>query len=247
MMRIRRRLTHRRLPAGQVAFEFKPKWLAPSPRAPPSAVRCRNCAQEAWKVIHRPLADARPHAHPDDRRPPRPPFCPLDLVKCRGDDAALDAALDALLACVVGTTDTQRAAFRVWLRANHLVPLLYDLQARMDGKRTHEAAGVGGAFRTSNGAPDLAAESSASENNRSEAQRTGNLALAMTLRDCSCFVRISAAGQVEAKLADLDMKNSDAKAMKWEEQETRLVAEGYYSAQENPQQATNCLLERYMA
>lgn len=43
-------------------FEFKPKWLAQSPSAPPGSKRCRTCALWAMK------------------KGARPGFCPLDLV-----------------------------------------------------------------------------------------------------------------------------------------------------------------------
>ena len=44
-----------------ISIEFKPKWLAESPNAPPGARRCRTCALRAQKRA-------------------KPSFCPLDLV-----------------------------------------------------------------------------------------------------------------------------------------------------------------------
>ncbi|EAQ91039.1 hypothetical protein CHGG_02974 [Chaetomium globosum CBS 148.51] len=71
------------------------------------------------------------------------------------------------------------------------------------------------------------------------------LALAMTLRDCACFVRVPAeAGRpVEAKLADLDRKNWEAKRGYWREMERRLVEGGYYEGRELGGVETDCLLE----
>lgn len=68
----------------------------------------------------------------------------------------------------------------------------------------------------------------------------------MTLRDCTCFVRIpaDAGAAVEAKLADLDKKNSAAKLGYWKATERRLIEGGYYEGRERPRQRTNCQLER---
>lgn len=62
----------------------------------------------------------------------------------------------------------------------------------------------------------------------------GRLQLAMTLRDCSCFVRIPADGdgggdgEVEARLGDLDRKNGEEKLGYWREMERGLVEGGFY-------------------
>ncbi|KAK0661256.1 inositol-pentakisphosphate 2-kinase [Cercophora samala] len=77
-----------------------------------------------------------------------------------------------------------------------------------------------------------------------------NLELAMTLRDCSLFLRISSLGdgtgqpRIEAKLADLDKKNAAKKKHHWEELERNLVEGGFYEGKETPREETNCLLER---
>jgi inositol-pentakisphosphate 2-kinase len=70
--------------------------------------------------------------------------------------------------------------------------------------------------------------------------------LAMTLRDCTCFVRIPAdpALPVEAKLADLDKKNWAAKLGYWQAMERRLIEGGYYEGREVPRVRTDCQLER---
>ncbi|KAK0736959.1 inositol-pentakisphosphate 2-kinase [Apiosordaria backusii] len=77
-----------------------------------------------------------------------------------------------------------------------------------------------------------------------------DLELAMTLRDCSLFLRISSpeggSGEVkiEAKLADLDKKNATKKKHHWEELERNLVEGGFYDGKETPREETDCLLER---
>lgn len=67
----------------------------------------------------------------------------------------------------------------------------------------------------------------------------------MTLRDCACFVRVPADARlpVEAKLADLDRKNWEAKTGYWAEMERRLVEGGYYEGREVGGVGTDCLLE----
>ena len=52
-------------------FEFKPKWLAQSPSAPPESKRCRTCALRAMK------------------KGTRPSFCPLDLLEKDGINIAV--------------------------------------------------------------------------------------------------------------------------------------------------------------
>jgi inositol-pentakisphosphate 2-kinase len=75
---------------------------------------------------------------------------------------------------------------------------------------------------------------------------TAALQLAMTLRDCTCFVRIPGDPglPVEAKLADLDKKNAAAKLGYWQTMERRLVEGGYYEGREGERVGTDCLLER---
>ena len=71
--------------------------------------------------------------------------------------------------------------------------------------------------------------------------------LAMTLRDCTLYMRIpsSGSGMVEAKLGDLDLK-SVAKAGYWRQLEERLVREDWYAVEERDGEAveTVCLLGR---
>lgn len=70
--------------------------------------------------------------------------------------------------------------------------------------------------------------------------------LAMTLRDCTCFVRMpkSADGDIEIKLADVDRKNWESKAEYWQHSHTNLVENGYYHGTESPRMETACLIER---
>ncbi|MCJ1405900.1 Inositol-pentakisphosphate 2-kinase [Xylographa trunciseda] len=74
--------------------------------------------------------------------------------------------------------------------------------------------------------------------------------VAMTLRDCTLFLRVPSGegGDVEAKLGDMDLK-SGAKAGYWRELEERLVREDWYAVEERDGAAveTICLLSRRSA
>ncbi|MCJ1431981.1 hypothetical protein MMC27_001337 [Xylographa pallens] len=71
--------------------------------------------------------------------------------------------------------------------------------------------------------------------------------LAMTLRDCTLYLRVpsSGGGAVEAKLGDMDLKSA-AKAGYWRQVEERLVREDWYAAEERDGKAveTVCVLGR---
>ncbi|OBT76739.1 hypothetical protein VF21_03888 [Pseudogymnoascus sp. 05NY08] len=62
-------------PTSATLIQFKPKWLAPSPSAPPGSKRCRTCALHAKRGIQ------------------KPSFCPLDLISSSPDDVRRAAAL----------------------------------------------------------------------------------------------------------------------------------------------------------
>ncbi|KAI1117136.1 inositol-pentakisphosphate 2-kinase-domain-containing protein [Nemania sp. NC0429] len=58
--------------------------------------------------------------------------------------------------------------------------------------------------------------------------------LAMTLRDCSCYVRVPAdvTQDLEIKLADVDKKNWEEKRTYWQETHWNLVNNGWYTCEE---------------
>lgn len=65
---------------------------------------------------------------------------------------------------------------------------------------------------------------------------------AMTLRDCTLFVRVSDRS-IEAKLGDLDSKTPDAgKLNYWRSLERTLIQEGWYTGEEIQKQSNDCLL-----
>lgn len=77
----------------------------------------------------------------------------------------------------------------------------------------------------------------------------------MTLRDCTCFLRIPGEDDdndvdsphrkkiVEARLGDLDKKNGSAKLASWQALERRLIDEGFYTRR-RPRGEWTCALER---
>jgi len=211
-----------------LTFEFKPKWLAQSPSAPPTATRCRNCAREALKR----------HANPDRQPKSSAILCPLDFRTCATSPISLANVLNHLTPRVhkptanayppsvslnghspasPRPTPSQSARLRHWLQTNTLLPRLRQAQLANDGLGP------------------LGADAS-----------DPHFQLAMTLRDCTCFVRVPANPElpIEAKLADLDKKNWMAKMEYWRAMEQKLIEGGYYEGKEVPRMETGCVLER---
>ncbi|KAI2469192.1 hypothetical protein F4781DRAFT_232735 [Annulohypoxylon bovei var. microspora] len=68
--------------------------------------------------------------------------------------------------------------------------------------------------------------------------------LSMTLRDCSCFVRVPVDpdAPVIIKLADVDKKNWRQKQSYWQRRHNDLVDDGWYRGEESPSVETACVL-----
>ncbi|KAK1750739.1 inositol-pentakisphosphate 2-kinase [Echria macrotheca] len=198
-------------------FEFKPKWLAQSPNAPPgTSIRCRNCARKAQQQHQK-------HSSSSSSPSPSDLFCPLNLVHPSSSPSS--ETITALLPPSSSSIPSpQIQALKTWLSTNTLLPRLQSLQTSLD------KSGPLAAHLT----PQVPDE---------------NLQLAMTLRDCSVFVRISTSTttggeyKVEARLADLDKKNWAAKLGYWRDTERDLVVGGFYEGLERPRVETRCLLE----
>ncbi|KAF2482665.1 inositol-pentakisphosphate 2-kinase [Neohortaea acidophila] len=67
-----------------------------------------------------------------------------------------------------------------------------------------------------------------------DASAVNELCKAMTLRDCTLFARHTSHGPVEARLADLDLKQP-AKLPQWAKIEQTLTEQGWYTNEEDPQ------------
>ncbi|KAK3942972.1 inositol pentakisphosphate 2-kinase [Diplogelasinospora grovesii] len=209
-----------------VVLEFKPKWLAQSPNAPPSAKRCRNCAREAHRM------------NTKKRKKGAPILCALDLVHCRTDPRALEHVIPHLTSSGSGLVENgpaNNSSIINWLVTNTLLERLRDVQVGNDSTGPLSI-------------PDAKADGESTQaQNENRKRQLEQLQLAMTLRDCTCFLRVRSRSNgvhVEAKLADLDKKNWHAKLSYWQKMERTLQDEGYYAATEEPRQITTCRLER---
>ncbi|KAI0481511.1 inositol-pentakisphosphate 2-kinase-domain-containing protein [Xylaria cf. heliscus] len=187
---------------GHLVLEFKPKWLAQSPIAPPNAKRCRTCAREGFRNSQK---RAKGQAV-------SPPICPLGLVH---EDPAVVA-------------DTIKRLTPEWSVPN---------QKRLSD--AFERSGILKKLRElqTKGDPDRALLDNPSD---------PDFGLAMTLRDCSCYVRIpdDLSKDVEIKLADVDKKNWEEKQTYWQESHWNLVNNGWYMCEEQVDTPiiTECLL-----
>ncbi|KAI1085741.1 inositol-pentakisphosphate 2-kinase-domain-containing protein [Whalleya microplaca] len=190
-------------------LEFKPKWLAQSPLAPPDATRCRTCAREAFRNSQR-AAQGHRKALPI-------PVCPLGLL--HDDRRVRLASIDRL---APRWSERERERLADALAASGVLERLRDLQLRGD-----------------RGDALFADPSDA------------GFGLAMTLRDCSCYVRmptaegnVVAAAPVVIKLADVDKKNWREKQTYWRDSHRNLADNGWYRGEEkvDPPVETACVL-----
>ncbi|EJT73167.1 hypothetical protein GGTG_10016 [Gaeumannomyces tritici R3-111a-1] len=149
-------------------------------------------------------------------------LCPLRLLD-RGSPESLRIVCDDLTAAagadagVFAEGSRGLESLREWLLTNELLPRLRDAQLAND------TVGV------------------------LEPEDTFGLGRAMTLRDCTCYVRLTpgggGGGGVEARLGDLDLKDQETKLEYWKNMELELIDGGWYMGAEVPRVKTNCLLE----
>ncbi|KAF2677404.1 hypothetical protein K458DRAFT_423895 [Lentithecium fluviatile CBS 122367] len=192
------------VPGVSLTVEIKPKWLAQSPNAPQGAYRCRTCALHAKRTATTDL-------------PPPPYVCPLQLV-CGRKDLIERVIKDKLKRHSDGHSDevvetvTRRAVeYLVTGPGSELLAHLRHLQVELD------PIGVG--YRPTSG--DFF----------DGVLLQHRLRQAMTLRDCSLFLRIpyvKPSLPIEAKLVDLDFK-SFAKFPDWMLKEQSLRHGGWYT------------------
>ncbi|KAL8949184.1 MAG: hypothetical protein Q9222_004679 [Ikaeria aurantiellina] len=105
--------------------EFKPKWLAQSPSAPPGSKRCRTCALRAMRYT-------KDKVTPEAKGVSRD-FCPLTLVDDSQD--VLEPSLQPMLVSVRGATGHMLEYTQQALPYFHKLPLLRllrDLQVQKD-------------------------------------------------------------------------------------------------------------------
>lgn len=194
--------------------EIKPKWLHQSPRAPEGAEQCRNCAREVQRNLKNSTRN--------------PVFCPLNLVKAtdfpRNQNVAGDIR-DAL-----GLSPAQSDNLQAWLRGSTLLRRLRAKQWDLDHAGEKVVPAEGSASASASG-PSSSADGD--DNDDDDDDNIAKYCLAMTLRDCSLFLRIprrpgASADDVVAKLADLDKKNYGSKHEYWEGMEDGLHKKDLY-------------------
>jgi inositol-pentakisphosphate 2-kinase len=205
-----------------LVLEFKPKWLAQSPNAPKGATRCRTCAHKAYKR-HTKLAANNGTSTKTGHNTTI--LCPLGLLASGSSPSSLVNVISHFSSpnpplTPRAPTPQQQARFAHWLQTNTLLPRVRAAQLANDR------------------AGPLAADA-----------HDPRFQLAMTLRDCTCFVRIRAdpSAPVQAKLGDLDKKNWAAKLGYWQATERQLIDGGYYDGREEPRQTTDCQLGKIKA
>jgi inositol-pentakisphosphate 2-kinase len=192
-----------------VTIEIKPKWLAQSPTAPPNAIRCRTCALQVLK--------------PKD---PKKYICPLQLLNGRWD--SIYPWILGRVAEQIGEQARPHDKDQTSAIASHLATYLIkgDGQALLQHLRSLQRK------LDHHGVLCRKWTKDSSQEVRDAFDR--NLRLAMTLRDCSLFIRMkySSAGAdastIECKLGDLDFKSAD-KMDDWLEKETELLKSNAYT------------------
>ncbi|KAK5627720.1 hypothetical protein RRF57_003435 [Xylaria bambusicola] len=189
---------------GYSVLEFKPKWLAQSPIAPPDAKRCRTCAREAFRNSQK---QAKGKAVST-------PICPLGLVH---EDS--DVVMDTIRRLAPAWSARDQKRLTDAFDRSGILRKLRELQTKGDPGR---------ALLDNPSDPDFG--------------------LAMTLRDCSCYVRMpdDVGRDVEIKLADVDKKNWEEKQTYWQESHWNLVNNGWYLGEEKVDApiSTQCVLGR---
>lgn len=190
-------------PGSSITVEVKPKWLTQSPNAPRNATRCRTCAMQ---IIH-----------PKNRKTY---ICPLRLVNgdrndiypwvyetietmCRIPSNGFGLASSKSLAYIAEAVTKYLTSGE----GRTLLQHLRKLQSSLDPHGVMQRPPRSDSF-------------------------DHNLRLAMTLRDCSLFIKIAynksgESSDIVSKLADLDFKSAE-KIPDWAEKEVTLQAEGAY-------------------
>ncbi|KAL9086299.1 MAG: hypothetical protein Q9165_007214 [Trypethelium subeluteriae] len=186
--------------------EFKPKWLRQSHDAPVEATRCRTCAMTASRG--KDLS-----------------FCPLKLASEEEGERA-----DAISGIVQELN--KRWARNPWdptldLLKRHRLP--DDIQSRLENFFSHEGRGLILRLEQLQTEWDTTGLP-VGDPDPNFAKVDPDYPLAMTLRDCTIFLKIpkTAGEPIEARLGDLDMK-SPQKFLQWYRKEQELVNGGWYT------------------
>ncbi|KAE9970303.1 hypothetical protein EG327_010311 [Venturia inaequalis] len=205
-------------------IEFKPKWLAQSPTAPPNSVRCRTCALSAFRNKKRQACPLR-LTRPDSSKPPAAStqnFTPPPWIDTSPQSRASPEVCRAL------------SHFFTKGKGHDVLGRLKEDQLALDPK------GVSTLCEPSPSPTPTPphkphAHGPARPKPSTTADQIAKLSMAMTLRDCTFFVNVShdAKGRIviDGRLADLDPKSGDdAKRLgKWYWDEVDLIEQGWYT------------------
>jgi inositol-pentakisphosphate 2-kinase len=202
-------------------LEFKAKWLHQSPGAPENSRRCRTCAWHIKYDVHR------------SKR-----YCPLAFIS--GESELLIDQLKRLPHLWKGLPETWNVGEVIEELADYLsdpdrghglLDLVGQRQKQLDPHGILKLVPVSAANPSRNATEAFqSVVHNAIVENQPQLIR---LSQAMTLRDCTVFIRISRSDSgsytIEAKLGDLDPKPPDeGKVLKWAEDELSLIVDGYY-------------------
>jgi inositol-pentakisphosphate 2-kinase len=193
-----------------ITLEVKPKWLAQSPTAPPDAVRCRTCALQVAKP-----KDSDKY------------ICPLRLLNGSWDHIYpwILARVTEQVAEHASKTSTPDVKVTNEI-ASHVTTYLF----KGDGKALLQHL----SFLQKNLDPNGILCRSRMEPKETKAIFSRNLRLAMTLRDCSLYIRVGYTSSgvdpstIDCKLGDLDFKSAD-KMDDWEDKENGLLKATAYT------------------
>ncbi|KAK6841680.1 hypothetical protein PG990_006324 [Apiospora arundinis] len=207
--------------ASTLGMEFKPKWLAQSPIAPAGAKRCRTCAREAYRNQKQLAKQQQQQQNQEDDEPKTKSIAaPSCPLGLLHDDPAV--VLNAIAHFAPSSwTPADHERLRRALVASGLLTKLRDVQTSGDPGNT-----------------------------MFDNPEDPGFGLAMTLRDCTCFVRMPKGEaddgnyeKVEIKLADVDEKNWHSKKEYWQKSHNNLVDSGFYHGTEEPHMETACVLQ----
>ncbi|KAL8810691.1 MAG: hypothetical protein Q9223_002167 [Gallowayella weberi] len=209
-------ITDMRYDKTHASTEFKPKWLAQSPTAPPGSKRCRTCALRAMRDVKHNTKPPSSGKEPGD-------FCPLTLIS--DNQEIIHPSLEPLPVKSIGApidVDAFRDQIIPFFRKTPLLRLLRDLQIKKDPEGILKVDPSNLDFMTA------------------MALRDCTVFLKIPYRD------EEQGALIEARLGDLDLKTPDGgKSDYWKETEKQLIDEGWYTATEQtpaPKGRCLCLL-----
>ncbi|KAF1985478.1 hypothetical protein K402DRAFT_422098 [Aulographum hederae CBS 113979] len=199
---------------GQFTIDFKLKWLSQSPFAPPLSRRCRTCALSAMR-------------HAVDATSKVSCFCPLTLVDPSPDKARLHSFLKGLVLRSGSSPKTSTLDEKLDMMENTAPSKLAHFLLN-EGGEGHAIVKRLAALQIELDPPVM--ETAMDSVQPPSITANKNKAMAMTFRDCSLFIRADwNFNNVEARLADLDMKsNEPEKVVEWTNKEKALVDGGWY-------------------